>query len=186
IVNPLQHIPIVSTVYRRITGDEIAAPARLLGGGLFGGPVGLAAALVGVAVESATGKDIGEHALAMILPDDDAPSDDATVPGVQMASLVADDRPEENETAADMTTSIVWHGPRIGVTGTSALPAPPAGWLDVALAEAEASRQPHSVESGPPARPTGKPWIAAAMMQAMAKYEEMAKQRLDEPLVDLR
>ena len=40
IINPLQHIPIVGTLYRNITHDEIKAPSRILGGGLFGGIVG--------------------------------------------------------------------------------------------------------------------------------------------------
>ncbi|MEK9660974.1 MAG: hypothetical protein VW644_04435, partial [Alphaproteobacteria bacterium] len=61
IVNPLQHLPVVSTLYRSITGDEIGAPARVIGGALFGGPLGAAGAVVNLAVEDATGRDIGEH-----------------------------------------------------------------------------------------------------------------------------
>src|SRR3546814_6236130 len=37
IINPLQHIPLVSTLYRAITGDEISPHARILGATLFGG-----------------------------------------------------------------------------------------------------------------------------------------------------
>lgn len=66
IINPLQHIPIVNTVYRAITGDQIDPGARIIGGGLFGGPIGLAASLISGAVEEATGKDPGEHALAAL------------------------------------------------------------------------------------------------------------------------
>ncbi|MEP4884867.1 MAG: hypothetical protein ABJ215_00715, partial [Alphaproteobacteria bacterium] len=33
IVNPLQHIPLVSSLYREITGDEISPSARIVGGG---------------------------------------------------------------------------------------------------------------------------------------------------------
>ena len=66
IVNPLQHIPLVSTLYRRISGDSIAAGPRLAGGGLFGGVIGLAGAAVNLAVEHSTGSDIGEHVLAMV------------------------------------------------------------------------------------------------------------------------
>lgn len=66
IVNPLQHIPVVSTVYRALTGDTIDAGSRLAGGALFGGPVGLAASVVSAMVEESTGKDLGEQALAMI------------------------------------------------------------------------------------------------------------------------
>jgi hypothetical protein len=33
IINPLQHIPLVSKLYREWTGDEINSPARMVGGG---------------------------------------------------------------------------------------------------------------------------------------------------------
>lgn len=66
IINPLQHIPVVNTVYRAITGDKIDPGARLIGGGLFGGPIGLVASMVSGMVEEATGKDPGEHALAAL------------------------------------------------------------------------------------------------------------------------
>ena len=66
IINPLQHIPIISTLYRSITGDEIDPAAKIAGGTLYGGPIGAVASLVDVAIEYGTGKDIGEHALAMV------------------------------------------------------------------------------------------------------------------------
>ncbi len=66
IINPLQHIPIVNTVYRAMTGDKIDPGSRLVGGGLFGGPIGLVASVVSGMVEESTGKDPGEHALAAL------------------------------------------------------------------------------------------------------------------------
>lgn len=66
IINPLQHIPIVSTVYRAITGDQIEAGSRMAGGALFGGPIGLAVSVVSAMVNESTGKDPGEHAMAML------------------------------------------------------------------------------------------------------------------------
>ncbi|MQX35342.1 hypothetical protein [Roseospira navarrensis] len=47
IFNPLQHIPLVSTLYRELTGDEIGGFARIAGGALYGG--GAIGAAVGVA-----------------------------------------------------------------------------------------------------------------------------------------
>lgn len=55
VINPLHHIPIVSTIYRAISGDEITPHARAIGGGLFGGPIGMIAAGVSLAVEEAAG-----------------------------------------------------------------------------------------------------------------------------------
>lgn len=63
-INPLQHIPVLSGLYRKITGDEISPGARLIGGSLFGGPIGFAAALANVVVEDASGADIGGHVFA--------------------------------------------------------------------------------------------------------------------------
>lgn len=65
IVNPLQHIPIVNTVYRAITGDTIGSPARVMGGILFGGPVGGVAGIVSAVIADSTGKDPGEHVLSL-------------------------------------------------------------------------------------------------------------------------
>lgn len=46
-VNPLQHIPVLSDVYREISGDGISAGASLAGGALFGGPLGFLGAVIG-------------------------------------------------------------------------------------------------------------------------------------------
>lgn len=66
IVNPLQHLPVISTIYRHMTGDDINPVARVVGGALFGGPIGAAASVANVAIEGATGKDIGDNLIAMI------------------------------------------------------------------------------------------------------------------------
>ena len=65
VINPLQHIPVVNTIYREITGDEIKAPAKMIGSAIIGGPIGLAVAMVDSIIEDTTGKDMGGHALAM-------------------------------------------------------------------------------------------------------------------------
>lgn len=52
-INPLQHIPIVSQIYRSVTGDTIGAVAEIVGGGLFGGPVGVVASAGMVAYKHA-------------------------------------------------------------------------------------------------------------------------------------
>ncbi len=74
IINPLQHIPVISSIYREITGDELNPGARIIGGGLFGGGIGLAASVVNTMVEAETGKDIGEHVIAMVSGEEDTDS----------------------------------------------------------------------------------------------------------------
>lgn len=66
VINPLQHLPVVSTFYRHITGDEINPVARIAGDALFGGPLGAVVGLADVSLEKMTGKDIGATALAFL------------------------------------------------------------------------------------------------------------------------
>lgn len=65
IVNPLQHLPLIGSFYRHITGDEIKPISAILGGALFGGPIGAVASTVNVAVKAQTGRDITGNALAL-------------------------------------------------------------------------------------------------------------------------
>lgn len=78
IINPLQHIPVVGTVYRSLTGDTIGPASRIAGGTLFGGVFGLIASSIDTAVKEETGRDIGQHVLAM--RDDDGVKRDVTTP----------------------------------------------------------------------------------------------------------
>lgn len=66
IINPLQHIPVVSTIYQRLTGDEASPAANIIGGALFGGPIGLLVASADSAIKGETGKDIGGHVFALL------------------------------------------------------------------------------------------------------------------------
>lgn len=50
IINPLQHIPGVNTLYREITGDEASVRSRIAGSSLYGliaGPLGMAGLVAG-------------------------------------------------------------------------------------------------------------------------------------------
>ena len=69
-VNPLHHIPVVGSLYRGMTGDEIRPAARLIGGTVFGGPVGAASGMVNLIAEAETGKDLAGNALGMIADGD--------------------------------------------------------------------------------------------------------------------
>lgn len=58
ILNPLQHIPIISTLYRNITGDEMKPISRIVGGAVYGGPVGGSIGMINTLVEHETGNDL--------------------------------------------------------------------------------------------------------------------------------
>lgn len=66
VINPLQHIPVLSSLYRRITGDEMGGVARVAGGALFGGVIGLVASIADTLVDEITGADTGEHVLSAL------------------------------------------------------------------------------------------------------------------------
>ncbi len=70
VINPLQHIPVVNTIYREMTGDEIKPASEMIGGAILGGPIGLGVAMVDTVIEDSTGKDTGGHAMALFRGDD--------------------------------------------------------------------------------------------------------------------
>ena len=73
ILNPLQHIPVVSTFYRELTGDELHPASRIVGGTLYGAIPGAVSAVLNTVTEGLTGKDIGEHIADAFFGEDDSP-----------------------------------------------------------------------------------------------------------------
>src|SRR5437764_219545 len=67
IINPLQQLPIIGSIYRELTGDTLSPGARLIGGAIYGlGVGGVVSAALNNAVEYDTGKDLDGTALALI------------------------------------------------------------------------------------------------------------------------
>ncbi len=104
-LNPLQNLPIVGTIYRELTGETIEPSARVVGGFIYGGPIGIASALVNAIVEGDSGKDIGGHMLAMVSGPEKGniappPTGDAAQSGVHMAALRQDGAFESNDLLA--------------------------------------------------------------------------------------
>jgi hypothetical protein len=105
IVNPLQHLPVVSTLYRAVTGDHIKTFPKIAGDALYGGWMGFAGSVADTIFEKVTGKSFGDTALAFVekqvgLSPDDQPTgvadaapatpveaDSAPVKPVQVAAL---------------------------------------------------------------------------------------------------
>lgn len=114
-VNPLQQLPVVSSVYREATGESISIPARLAGGFLFGGLPGLIGSAAMVAFEEVTGDSILGH-IGSLLEDD-----------AGTATAVADGR---------AAGALPWMNAGAGDAADPALPSPQA------LAEALRRRSP--------------------------------------------
>ncbi len=66
VVNPLHHIPIVGSIYREMTNDTIHPVSQIIGGGLYGGPVGAVTGTANAITQVQTGKDISAHAMDLV------------------------------------------------------------------------------------------------------------------------
>lgn len=103
VINPLQHIPIVNDIYQQLTGDKIGVGARLMGGTLFGGPIGLIASALDCMVEESTGKDTGGHMLALFR--DDKPAAPGDAPATQVAAAEA--QPQQPAAQVNVGTPVI-------------------------------------------------------------------------------
>jgi hypothetical protein len=120
-INPLQHIPVVSAIYRWLTGDVPGNVAQLAGDTLYGGPVGLATGLFGVAFKEETGKDPGAMAIALLGGGSGAPAA-AAAPEPPAAPILAADA-----SAGPATPSLAPAQPPIPlVKAPAAIPLPSA------------------------------------------------------------
>ena len=72
VINPLQHIPGVASIYREVTGDEISAPARVAGGTLYGAIPGFFVSAFNAILEQESGNDLGGHMIAAVKNDPSA------------------------------------------------------------------------------------------------------------------
>ena len=105
IVNPLQHLPIVGSIYRYLTGDEPTGGARIAGDTLYGGPIGLAVGVVSTMLLDKHGHDLGERTLAAVF----GPSDHSSATAVASAS-------------ADTTTAAAQPAPVVPMAASQAVP----------------------------------------------------------------
>ncbi len=81
IINPLQHLPVIGTIYRAITGDHMGVPEKIAGDTLYGGIWGTVSAVADTAFEAITGKDFGSTVLALFTgPAKSAPAMLASAP----------------------------------------------------------------------------------------------------------
>lgn len=59
-VNVLQHIPVLSSIYQEATGDTLSAAAKLSGGFIYGGALGLTLSAADLVIEYATGSSVSD------------------------------------------------------------------------------------------------------------------------------
>ena len=98
IINPLQHIPIINTIYQNLTGDSQGAVASVIGGALWGGPIGLGCAVADLAVQDSTGKNVGDNVVALF-SDDSSTTQLAKQAQPEKKTAVAAAAPKTDDTA---------------------------------------------------------------------------------------
>ncbi len=166
IINPLQHIPLVSSVYRALTGDEIKPSARILGATLYGGPVGLVASTSMAVVQEAAGGSPTDMMVASLLGTDEAaPAEDSTDFAAAQAeeglSPASGPAPATAPAPADQAPA----GP-LAPRPTSPVAAPPAGPIVAPTAQPLVPAQ-----AGRPAAPPPAPAPAAGAATAADDLE---------------
>ena len=145
IINPLQHIPGISSLYREITGDEISPGSRMIGGTIYGGALGMAASFVNSTIEQATGLDIGGNVIAFLGGDEteSAPEEMIAATPAPPDDMMAAP-PAAAETAAPIPADVMKKSPM----------APPP----IITAPLDAPAAPSEVDEVPATTPIGLEW----------------------------
>jgi hypothetical protein len=60
VVNPLEHLPVISTIYSNLTGDKPNDFTQVAGDTLYGGPLGFVSSIGNLVFKDATGKSVGD------------------------------------------------------------------------------------------------------------------------------
>jgi hypothetical protein len=108
VVNPLQHLPVIGTIYRAITGEHLDAFEKIAGDTLYGGLWGAVSSIADVAFEAITGKSFEDTALALFKSDDSQKVASTTVvaPSIAAVSLPSSDLPALPSVATNMTDGL--------------------------------------------------------------------------------
>jgi hypothetical protein len=95
VVNPLQHLPVIGTIYRAITGEHLGAVERIAGDTLYGGLWGAVSSVADVAFEGLTGKSVEDTVLAWFKSDTHSRVAGIAAPQISAAqSLPTSDTPQ--------------------------------------------------------------------------------------------
>lgn len=195
IVNPLQHIPVVSTIYRELTGDKINNFARVAGGTLFGGFAGAIIGGINAVAVNETGSDVGQLAMHSVgIGTQEAPvqvaSKDKSVPVAAPVAAPLAAKPAAKSVVPEnipmievrpMAQKKVPHAEEVAMAKD--LNGIEPGSSNNAVAEnPEAMPDPVALNALEPGNPDSvmpqvvePAQVPHAMMQALAKYEAMQK-----------
>ncbi|MDX5367164.1 MAG: hypothetical protein LPK88_12025 [Alphaproteobacteria bacterium] len=197
-LNPLQHIPVVSEIYRHVTGDAITPQARVAGGTLYGGPVGGIASVLSLAISGNAGQGAGDALLASFMGGDAAQQ--TQIASAEEPARTAEEAAREAPAAeAPLTTASITAKRPAEAPARPAAPAPqmpmaklspeafdallgafgdPTALRDATASLMDADEDEAVLLSSPATGPApADAGLVMAMQQAMDKYEALQKAR---------
>ncbi len=186
-LNPLQYIPVIGSIYRAITGDAAPQAAQVLGGALLGGPLGLIASAASAIVEQSSGKDVGQHVIAMLVPQGDAPpaspqnqryAADTPATSKPVAAAPADSAPAPGTAEATPAPASAGVAPAPDLASSPAQPQPAAAPASTLAAAPPAMSPPAATAIGTAAPGPGKP---AGAGYTLADYRNFAGSGMPPP-----
>ncbi len=173
VINPLQHLPVIGTLYRAITGDKIGTPEKIAGDALYGGLWGAVSSVADTAFEAATGKDFGDTMIGMVTGGDKsgAVAANSNAPGHKDfgGRLLALFNGDDNATAVAANDAMPDFGDRLlaffsgkttNATAVASTASPTAPITGASVSSSPAAK-PRPVASAPgPATPPGADVVA--------------------------
>ncbi len=174
-LNPLQHIPVISEIYRSLTGDTISPQARVAGGTLYGGPLGLVASIVSLAIAGNGEDGVGDRVFAS-LTGGAAEKPAAAEP--QIALVSADTGPQETASLAASEPPPAAPRPALPTLESAQQPLPRLSSeaftaLIGSFGDPVSGTADENEDTG--LRPPGD--LASAMQQALDKYDALKSGR---------
>jgi hypothetical protein len=103
VINPLQHLPVIGTFYRAITGEHIGPVEQIAGDTLYGGLWGAVSSVADVAFEGLTDKSVEDTVLSWFKSDSSPQVAQITAPNIQVAQSL----PSSNTPALPSSSTAV-------------------------------------------------------------------------------
>ncbi len=201
VLNPLQHFPIIGSVYRNFSGDTLSGSSRAMGGMVYGGPAGL---LMGIGsaifAQEHKGQDAGELILSRFQDQEAAPEEQETASDTDADSnseLLTQNPDDDAEQAAQNLAALPDHvddtplidapavtppAPAIVDNGADIPAKPPQAAIPVQAEplankpfSPSALRAPYDLGPVTPAPNAAMPEL---MQRGLDKYEALIKERM--------
>lgn len=179
-LNPLQHIPVVAEAYRSMTGDGISPQARIAGGALWGGPVGLVTSIAGLAIAGGGDESFGDRLYASLLGEGNQNSDPIALAQAETEDVSLEAGKAELTTASIVTSETAPRPAASTADGAKPLPRMSPEAFQALIGSFADPALEGSPDGAPPGgEPRQRPDLASAMLEGLEKYEAMKAVRLE-------